>query len=303
MEAVKKIEFLQSDFPLAIDPSPSYPFQLKLIRLGFQTLGRVFPNQAAKVAYQLFSTPRRRARHKISDKILEKARLSEMLYGKQLLKIYEWGKGERIILLVHGWESRGTALRSFVPPLLEDGFRVIAFDGPAHGNSGGKRTNLPHFGGAINAVINQVGGVEGIITHSFGGASTVYALSNQEQETPIEKLVLIGTPNQMSDVLQSAMKTMRVPPLANKKFVKIIERILGKPIDLVDTAKAYDQLKVKAALIVHDKKDAIVPFASAKAIFEAWDNSTLVVSSGYGHFRITKNPDLVHRVVDFINNN
>ncbi|NUO03188.1 MAG: alpha/beta hydrolase, partial [Saprospiraceae bacterium] len=151
---------------------------LGLVRLGFGTAGRVFPDAAARVAYRLFSTPRVRAAHSISDELLESARLFEFMYGHQVLKGYEWGKGEQVVLLVHGWESRGTALRGFVPSLIEKGYRVVTFDGPAHGNSDGKRTNIIHFAGAIRAIIRHIGGVHSIITHSFGGASTVFALSN-----------------------------------------------------------------------------------------------------------------------------
>ena len=94
---------------------------LKAAQFGFSTVGRIFPSKAAQIAYNLFTTPRIRARHKKSDKVLESARIFEFMYAKHILKGYEWGEGEKTILLVHGWESRGTAMRSFVPKLVSDG--------------------------------------------------------------------------------------------------------------------------------------------------------------------------------------
>lgn len=297
----KKIEYL----PAISNSSGSatgqrQPLAIHLVRLWFSIVGRLFPTYAARIAYRLFATPRSRANHRFSDPIMEKAKLFEVLYGKQILKAYEWGHGDRNILLVHGWESRGTALRSFVPALVEKGYRVIAFDGPAHGNSTGKRTNLPHFGGAIRAVINHVGGVYGIITHSFGGASTVFALRESPTDIEVEKLVLIATPNRLSLVLKSAIDMMGVPAKASQKFVNIIEQKLKRSVKETDISQANGKIRVKEALIVHDKNDEVVPFQAAEGIFDAWDNATLLVAEGLGHFKLLKNQSLIEKVAAFI---
>jgi len=273
---------------------------LELVRLGFGTAGHLFPGTAARVAYRLFSTPRVRAKHSVSDDLLESARLFEFLYGRQLLKGYEWGKGDQVVLLVHGWESRGTALRSFVPALVGKGYRVVTFDGPAHGNSDGKSTNIMHFAGAVRAIIRQIGGVHGIITHSFGGASTVFALSNTHPAIEVEKLVLIGVPNRMTRVLNEAAASMKLPTRVKKSFWELLERKLGTPLDQADLSKAAGRVKVKDLLIVHDRFDPVVAFRSAEEIHEAWENSTLLISEGYGHYRLMKNLDLVRRVTEFM---
>lgn len=300
MDAVKQIEYLQSEWDGTPDPPPAYPAILKVIRLLFGTLGYLFPKAAGRMAYRLFSTPRHRARHRTSDPILESARLFEFLYGRQILKGYEWGAGTRTILLVHGWESRGTALRSFVPALLERGFRVVAFDGPAHGNSGGKRTNLLHFGGAVRAILNQIGGAYGVITHSFGGASTVFALSNLDDSLQVDKLVLIGAPSRMDKVLYDAIDTLNLPAPAARQFFRFLEKKVKFPVRHADVSTASGRFRIGQALIVHDTQDAVVPFSEARATFEAWDNARLLASKGYGHYRLMKNPDLVQRVAEFL---
>lgn len=296
-----RIEYLETSY---VDTTPEQPVAnppiLKLVQLGFQTLGGLFPAQAAQIAYQLFSTPRIRARHKTSDEILESARIFEFMYGKQLLKGYEWGRGERTILLVHGWESRGTALRTFAPALVRQGFRVVAFDGPAHGNSGGKRTNLIHFAGAVQAAMRQVGTVHGIIAHSFGGAATVYALANARQPLPIEKLVLVATPNSMEKVLQETIDTLKLTKQVSRRFFRLVEQRLQTPVHAADVSQAYDRLQVAHTLVVHDKLDPVVPFAAAETIMAHWPKATLLASEGYGHYRLMKNPDLVERVARFI---
>lgn len=302
METLKNIEYLATNpDPNFKDKGRSYPnILLKATQLFFQYIGPIIPNTAAKIAYRLFATPRGRAEHKVSDAILESARLFEVLYGRQILKAYEWGKGEKTILLVHGWESRGTAMRSFVPALVENGYRVVAFDGPAHGNSDGKRTNLPHFSGAVRAMVRQVGEVEAVISHSFGGVSSVFAFATDEDMPWLNKLVLIGVPNRLDSVLNDAATILKVPKSVNRKFRAIIQSKINLPIDEANMTDIGKKLKLGEALIVHDQNDAIVPFAAAQMTFEAWENAQLVAVDGLGHYRLMKHPAVVKRVVNFI---
>ncbi|MFW6193451.1 MAG: alpha/beta hydrolase [Gemmatimonadota bacterium] len=55
---------------------------------------------------------------------------------------YAWGEEGPTVLLVHGWSSHTGHMTGFVDPLLRRGFRVVAFDGPAHGRSPGARTDI-----------------------------------------------------------------------------------------------------------------------------------------------------------------
>jgi pimeloyl-ACP methyl ester carboxylesterase len=301
MELTSKIEIIKSQTQtLQVEKSNTKPLVLKIAQTSFNTLGRVFPSAAARVAYKLFTTPRIRARHKKSDQVLESTRVFEFIYGKHILKGYEWGQGDRIVLLVHGWESRGTAMRSFVPQLVSLGFKVVAFDAPAHGNSAGKRTNLPHFGGAVRAIINYLGGVYGIVSHSFGGASTVFTLANIDNSISIEKLVLIGVPSSMENLFKDFMKMIKAPSSVAKRFEKMLESRMNLPMAKAHISLAYQRLQVGETLVIHDREDQVVPLGEAQAVFEAWDNTSLMVTEGLGHFQLMKNPDVINRVAGFM---
>ncbi len=292
------------NFQLATLPQKQkseYPFYLTFVQWGFATLGRIFPKTAARIAFDIFTTPRTRAVHKRTDSIIEAARLFEVLYGKIILKGYEWGAGERTVLLVHGWESRGTALRSFVPGLLAAGYRVVAFDGPAHGNSGGKQTNLPHFAGAVRAVLNQIGPVHGIITHSFGGSTTSFALAQLDNSISIEKLVLIAVPANTRKVVANFAKLVNLPKTAYEAVKAMIhQRLNGLHFHETDLEVSLEKVKVNDVLVVHDKFDPSVPFESAEGIFEKYDHASLLVTQGHGHFLLMKHPEVVRRVINFM---
>jgi pimeloyl-ACP methyl ester carboxylesterase len=299
----KTVEILESNSIDSISPKEvKYPPALFLIQFFFQTVGRVFPRIGGKLAYYFFTKPRLKAKHRRSDHILESAKVFEFLYGKDILKAYEWGSGDKIILLVHGWESRGTSLRSFVPPLLKKGYRVVAFDGPAHGDSGGKRTNLPHFAGAVKAIINQIGEVYGIIAHSFGGPSVTYAMSVLDETIKVNKLVFVAVPSQIQWPIQKAVNTMKIPNKATEVFKSILqEKLEGRPLKISDIALRFKETKANEVLVVHDEFDPVVTFESAEHIFENWDNASLFVTKGLGHYRIMKHPDVIQRILQFIN--
>jgi pimeloyl-ACP methyl ester carboxylesterase len=300
MEVANNFEYLISDHPKpAAKNKKENPLFLRFIQFGFKTFGFLAPGWAAAYAFKLFTTPRMNATHKVSDPILESARIFEFMYGKFILKGYEWGSGEKTVLLVHGWRSRGTALRSFVPGLLEKGYKVVTFDAPAHGNSPGKSTTLPQFSGAIKAIINNLGGVHGIITHSFGGASTVFALYSETPNLFINKLVLIAVPSSMENMADSFIHLIKAPISVASGFYKILENRLGISLADAQVSNFFPNLKIGKTLLVHDKKDEVVPFSETESIIEKWDNASLLATDGYGHFQIMKNPDVVEKVVGF----
>ncbi len=278
-----------------------YPFYLVFVKWGFAFFGQIFPKAIAKLAFRIFTTPRMRAVHKRTDEVIESAKLFEVLFGKVILKGYEWGRGDRAILLVHGWESRGTALRSFVPGLVHAGFRVVAFDGPAHGNSGGKQTNLPEFAGAVRAVLNLIGPVHGIITHSFGGSTSVFALAHLDNSIAVEKMVLIAVPASTRKVIQDFAKLVSLPKRALEALKKMMHRKLnGLHFHDTDLMESLAKAKVGEVLVVHDKFDPSVNFESAEAIFEKYDHASLLVTQGLGHFYLMKHPEVIRRVINFL---
>jgi len=279
-----------------------YPFYLVFIKWAFGAFGRIFPKAAAKAAFRIFTTPRSRAVHRQTDKIIESVHKFELDYGKTKLQCYEWGIGEHIVLLVHGWESRGTALRGFVPGLLAQGFRVVTFDGPAHGDSGGQRTNLPEFAGAVKTVLQHIGAVHGIITHSFGGSTTSFALAHLDNSISVEKLVLIAVPASTRKVVADFAKLINLPNRALQALKAMIhERLKGLHFHETDLIVSLGKARVGEVLVVHDKFDPSVPFESAEDIFEKYDHANLLVTQGHGHFLLMKQPEVIRRILNFIN--
>lgn len=276
------------------------PLQIRLIRMAFRWLGPLAPKYACLKAYHLFTSPMMRARHRQPDTLLSKARITEFLYGKRLLKKYSWGTGEKSVILSHGWQSRGTALRGFVPDLLEAGYQVIAFDAPAHGDSPGKRVNLPVFSGLITTLLEQHAPVEAVIAHSFGGASTLFGMLEEKENAHLPKLVLVASPVNVCWVVEDYLRYIQVSDKIAALFKKHIAGKMKMDFSMGDTTQYFDQLPIDRTLIIHDKQDASVPFEMSEKIFQRYANIELIATEGLGHSKILKHPDVIKAVKDFI---
>lgn len=279
------------------------PFPVKVARVGFNTLGRILPNPAARLAYKLFSTPRFRARHKKEDDLLRSAERERFEFGEENLQTYSWGPKEgQLILLVHGWESRATALRAFVPGLVEAGFRVKAFDLPAHGSSSGKQTNMRHSADFVEAFIQaQEQELHSIIAHSMGCGATVFALSRMPN-LRLQRLVLIGFPAKIDQVFQRFYEFLKLPRPVVRSLKSHVQAQFEEDVFEIDTREYGKAVEVERILLIHDKQDPIIPFSESKYILKAWDNAELAVTDGFGHFKLVKNPKVLQRVWNFICN-
>jgi pimeloyl-ACP methyl ester carboxylesterase len=270
-----------------------YPRWLLIaLRTFFAALGLVAPRAAGRIALRLFCTPRRHHRPSWEKHIADRG---EMFRVGSNLAARTFGSGP-IVLLVHGWEGRGTQLGCFVDPLVGAGFRVIALDNPAHGESSGTRTDLIETTEALRKVGRELGPLAGVVAHSFGGAVTTLALERGLDATAV---VLIASPSSVEDVIARFGALAGVRGAAMRAFRDGIERQTGVTIKDVEIFERVERLRVPA-LIVHDRDDREVPFHDAERLAGRWPNATLMPTTGLGHRRILKDDAVIGRAVEFL---
>jgi alpha-beta hydrolase superfamily lysophospholipase len=80
-----------------------------------------------------------------------------------------------LVILAHGWAGRAAQLGALAEPLVAAGFRVVAFDAPAHGESPGREAHVPMLAECIVEIATQQGGLRAVIGHSAGAASAALA--------------------------------------------------------------------------------------------------------------------------------
>ncbi len=206
-----------------------------------------------------------------------------------------WGDGPAV-LMAHGWESRGTHWGSFIDPLTEAGFRVIATDGPAHGDSPGARTHILECGLALAAVGRDLGGLAGVVGHSWGAAAAVIAASRGLQA---ERVVLLGGPATLRGVVSRWCRRREITGVEESRFHSIVEEIVGVPLDSLDITRLAPRL-AQPALIVHDRGDEEIPVEEGMAVAATWPTSKLLLTERYGHRRLLLAKEVIAEVVDFL---
>src|SRR3954454_2459082 len=154
----------------------------------------LFPDLAWAWAERLFLTPPRAADAAASALDLIDARSGYIVHKGRHIMTWRWGAPDApAVLLAHGWGGHAAQMRSFVFPLLSAGYRVIAYDQPAHGVSEGRLTGLPDFADVLSTLVAVHGNVKAIVAHSLGGAAAALALAAKRIQ--VEKIVLISPPS------------------------------------------------------------------------------------------------------------
>jgi pimeloyl-ACP methyl ester carboxylesterase len=264
---------------------------LAYFRICFAILGRLAPSLAGRLAAKLFARPRRHERPQRERDLIARGTPLPLPGG---LHATRWGDGP-IVLLVHGWEGRGAQLGALVDPLVAAGYRVVALDGPAHGDSPGRSTSAPEFVDAFRRTRETVGPFAAIVGHSFGGFNSRLAIAPGRDAG---RLVTIGAPSSVPEVLRQFQRLVGLPERAFPAMVRALEQRVGAPMASFDVA-SFAPLVHVPVLVVHDVDDAEVPFADATRFADLL-GAHLVSTQGLGHRRILYAPDVVSTIVEFI---
>ena len=273
----------------------SIPWSLRALRAGFQTLGGAAPGLAAGFAERMFLTARRHPRPAWEHEMIERARPFQVPWGEGSLRGWSWGEG-RTIVLVHGWEGRGAQLGAFVEPLVEAGFRVVTFDGPGHGDSSGSRASIVDFADALDRVIDAVGPVHGIVAHSMGAASTTLAMSRRLRAS---RLVFVAPPVDFRDFSRAFAAMFAVPASVIDRVHRRLEARHDCRIDEIHGARLAPRIQAPL-LVVHDEGDKEVPWRDGKTLVDAWPGALLHTTSGLGHRRVLKAPEVIGAAITFL---
>ena len=112
---------------------------LALVGALVRSVDRLSPTLGARLAARIFLTPRRARLPERERAWLESARSATFEAGRFRLAGHHWGSAASAepVLLVHGWEGRGSQLGGLALALAAQGFRPITIDLPAHGETRG----------------------------------------------------------------------------------------------------------------------------------------------------------------------
>lgn len=210
---------------------------------------------------------------------------------------WTWGSaGAPTVLLVHGWAGRAAQLGAFAAPLVAAGFRVVAFDGPAHGESPGRQSHVPLLAECIVDIAGQAGEVRAVVGHSMGAASAAMATM---VGLALRGLVLIAPPLSHRGRAERVAARMELAPAVWAEFFAAAERRTGWKDADVDM-RVVARRAPCPALVLHDPEDDSTDYAGSVEFTALWSGARLVPCPGRGHIRILATAEVIAEAVRFV---
>lgn len=238
-------------------------------------------------------TPRRRARPRLAEPLRA---AQDVEIDTPAGKIAAWRLGEGpAVLCVHGWQDDNSLWSPLIQSLARIGVASVAFDLPGHGFSQGDQCTPAGAAAAIEAVARELGPIDAVVTHSFGGPATGVALLNGFNA---RRIVLVAPPRG---------RNRRWFDIAEERGIgaEVVERARELYAADVGPERAVFDLAAVAhpgeTLIIHSMDDDAVDWGdNGKVIAESWPNAELVLCDSLGHRMVAQDRGIIERIVSFV---
>jgi pimeloyl-ACP methyl ester carboxylesterase len=264
----------------------------------FSASALLAPEFAGAWAEHLVLTPPRGRDGAATALDLIDARSSMLEHKGRHIVMWRWGSRDApAVLLAHGWGGNAAQMRPFVFPLLQAGYRVIAYDQPAHGVSEGRLTGLPDFAEVLGQVAGYHGGVEAVIAHSLGGPGAALALA--WHRVSFRKIVLVSPPADLVGYSRRFARWYWIPEAVRKAMQNAIEERYGVRWEDLEVARIAPRLAAQA-LVIHDRSDRMTPWTHGQTVARLWPGAQLMLTDGLGHGRILRDERVTSTAAEFI---
>jgi pimeloyl-ACP methyl ester carboxylesterase len=261
-------------------------------------LSRLFPGPMTRFAYRQLTRPQVRKLRSHEQEVLDQAERERIPFGRFFIQLYHWPGGPQAVLLIHGWEGQAGNFSDLIHHLRAQGYTVRAFDGPGHGFSSKGGTSLFAFSDLVAELITRFK-VRKLVSHSFGGVATVYALA-RHPELLIDRYALLTTPDTFRERLEAVAQQVGINEVVKQRLIRRMEQETGVSVDKLSVSAYAPQTRVKKALILHDAADGVIPLAQSQRVAANWPVCELETITGTGHFRLLRTPAVIERVGAFL---
>lgn len=270
---------------------------LRVVQGTLQISEKISPVLAARMSVALASRPRKHMRKPREQEQLAQASRIEFTgaQGKPCVA-WSWGQGP-VVLVAHGWESRGSQMATMAMAIAEAGFQAVAIDFTAHGDSAGSSVNFRHFAEDIVLLSRQFDHVYGFVGHSAGG---VLSMAARELGFKAERYAVIGSPPAPVPAIAAIRKLLKVSEATVEQCQQVFASQMG--------VSSWQELMQGRAfanpdgqlLLIFDKDDREVDHHYGDQIARWWPGSVLIKTEGLGHRRLMWDDQVIKHVVDYL---
>ncbi|MEO0527948.1 MAG: alpha/beta hydrolase [Bacteroidota bacterium] len=258
----------------------------------------LFPRVITSFAYNQLTNPQVRKLRENEITTLNKAEKETFKFKDFDIQLYSWKGGEKKVLLIHGWEGQAGNFSDLIEELLKNKYTVYSFDGPSHGFSSKGRTSLFEFSELVGTLIKEFR-VNDLISHSFGGVATTYALFNNK-DLEIDKYILLTTPDKFIERINDVSEMVGITEKVKTKLIERLENETKLDVTTLNVSDFVKNINVKKSLIIHDKNDKVIPIERSRNVYNNWKESEFKEISGTGHFRILRTEKVIENVIDYL---
>jgi pimeloyl-ACP methyl ester carboxylesterase len=252
-----------------------------------------------KKTYQAFFSPPQYDIKSPEREILDRGSNYRVQFDGGELAVTSWGESSQTVLLMHGWGGSRAQMTGFVEPLLSAGYRVVAYDQPAHGESDGKTTNLLEIAPTMDLIKEKEGNFDAIIAHSFGTLITSYTLVKRNFSPPF-KLIYFGSFNRLLESLPRFQMQANLPGEIIAGLRNMIYENFGKDVlNAIVNETLVPHIHLPA-LMFHDRSDNVTPVEDSRAIANAWADVQYIETNGLGHRGALQAAEIHEQVIKFL---
>ncbi len=274
---------------------------LPLLHLYLATVGNIAPKRTNYALWKLFSKPKRRSsRQGAPDDLLSQAIELKHSYKGHHINGYMWGQGAKQILLAHGWQSHAMDFKYLIPALVEQGYQVIGFDMPAHGDSEGKIAHPPAFSDVWSGLLQKLGTPYAIIGHSMGANAMTHVLSSRWEGPAVERFVALAPPTDPPSFFYYFCQKLKLSDARAKELIAMTQEITGFAPQEFVMFDRFAELKAEKVMVAYDKDDQTVPRREMLKLKTAWQGAEFIETEGLKHNGLLKDQALHTRILHFL---
>jgi len=276
---------------------------LQYLRTKFKTISKVAPATAGRMAFDLFCTPYPKYKKRKAPAVFHHAtKRTVLLSDNTKMHGYEWlpnKPNQETVLIAHGYASYAYKFEHYIAPLLKMGYRVLAFDAPAHGQSEGKHIHVVVYQEAIQKIMEQAGPVHHFIGHSLG-ALTLSMIAENIDQAASRKFVLIAPATKTTTTFANFFKMMHLNEATKNAFIQYVRSRTSHTVDYFAADRALTNYQ-GPVLWVHDEKDMVCPYEDIIYFKEkAPSNIKFLITNGLGHNKVYKTAEVMDQIMAFL---